>query len=148
MVNIIINNPKEKYNFENFTKEELKFAKIINKINFRENKNKYNKKTLTVATHKLNQRTKKYYYLEMLNFYKDIVLFENIEKIEFKRIDNREIVIIEGIISVNGIKNNYGFYNLEDDLFIPIEELEENKNLLIETLSGPDVLHYVKKRVR
>ena len=71
MINVIINNPEEKYNFENFNKQELKLAKIITKIYSKKIKDRYTKKTITITTHKLKQKIKKYYYLDMFNFYKD-----------------------------------------------------------------------------
>ena len=51
-------------------------------------------------------------------------------------------------MSVYGINNEYGFYSVDQDNFIPIDEIEENKKIAIEALSGPDVIHYVKRRVR
>jgi len=148
MINIIINNLDTDYKFINFNKQELKFIKLILKNYKLKEKEKYTKSNLTVVTHKLTQKVKRIYNLDKFNYNKDKLIFESIDKLEFKKVNNRDIVIIEGIISVRGLKNNYGFYNIEEDLFIPIDELEENKNLLIESLSGPNKLHYVKKRVR
>lgn len=52
------------------------------------------------------------------------------------------------MVSVYGINNEYGFYNVDQDDFILMDEIEENKKLVIEALSGADVIHYVKRRVR
>lgn len=148
MLNIIINNPEQKYHFENLSKVELKTARTILKIYNKIQKDYYRKNGITITTHKLKQKVKKHYYLDVLSIYKDSLPFESIDKVEFKRIDNRDIIIIEGSVSIYGISNEYGFYNIEQDEFIPIDELEENKKLTLEVLQGPDVIQYVKRRVR
>lgn len=148
MLNIIIHNPDKKYYFENFNKIELKVAKIILKSYSKALKNYYRKNEITITTHKLRQKLKKHYYLDSFQIYKDTLSFETIDKVEFKRIENKDIIIIEGTMSVYGINNEYGFYSVDQDNFIPIDEIEENKKIAIEALSGPDVIHYVKRRVR
>lgn len=148
MINIIIRNPDIKYHFENFSLVELKVARTILRAYNNYLKNYYKRNGVTITTHRLRQRIKKHYYLDSFNAYKYTLPFDSIDSIEFKKIENRDIIIIEGIVSVYGINNEYGFYNVDQDDFIPMDEIEENKKLVIEALSGADVIHYVKRRVR
>lgn len=148
MLNIIINSPNIKYNFENFNKTELRAIRMILKNYNRTFKENFRSKNITITTHKVKHKAKKYYYLDAINSYRDPLPFENITNIEFKKIDNRDVILIEGTVSVYGIKNEYGFYNIEQDEFVTIDELEENPNLVVEPLTGPDIFHYVKRRVR
>lgn len=148
MINTIIRKPDVKYHFENFSQAELKTARIMLRSYNRKLKNNYKKNGITITTHRLKQQIKKHYYLDSFLTYKYTLPFEWVDKIEFKKIENRDIITIEGIVSVYGISNEYGFYNIDQDDFIPINELEENKKILIETLTGKDIIHHVKRRVR
>ena len=147
MLNIIINNPNQKYKFINFDELELKALKAIIKKQTRDQKEIYRKITATITTHKLQEKTKRYYYINAINSYRKPFPFVKIDSVELKRIEQRDIMIVEGLIESYGISNEYGFYDIDEDKFIPYEELENKKNIKLELLDGPDVIHYVKKRV-
>ena len=148
MINIIIRKPDVKYHFQNFSQMELKVVKMILKTYNKRLKNNYKKNGITITTHRLRQQLKKHFYLDSFNTCNYTLPFDSIDNIEFKRIENRDVITIEGMVSVYGISNEYGFYNIEQDDFISIDEIEENKKMSIETLAGKDLIHYVKKRVR
>jgi hypothetical protein len=148
MLNIIISNLDIKYNFENFNKLELKGIRLILKKCKRAQREYYNKTGVTITNHRLKNKVKQHYYLDLPSAYKEPIPFENTDKAEFLREEKRDIIMIEGTVYVYGINNEYGFYNVDQDEFIPIDELEENKKFIIELLKGHEVIHYVKRRLK
>lgn len=151
MINIILNNPNTKYHFANFTKEELKIIRQLVKKrnnNFLINKHK---NEITIVTHALKYKIKKYYSLDNLYSLEEtpvLTEFETVDQIKLEKIGKKYIIVIEGITSIYGINNEYGFYNIDKDEFIPNSMLNDIKDIKIEVLRDQQVLHYVRKRVR
>ena len=152
MLNIIINSPETKYKFKNFSKIELKVAKLIIKEYKEYLVNQYQKEQLTIVTHCLKFKDRKHFILNRKNIesleYKILYYFQTIDNVELKSVANSDIMIIEGIVCLYGIYNEYGFYNIDKDEFIHSDELETNPNIVITTLEEQNKLHYVRKRVR
>ena len=97
-------------------------------------------------------RFRKHFILNRKNIesleYKILYYFQTIDNVELKSVANSDIMIIEGIVCLYGIYNEYGFYNIDKDEFIHSDELETNPNIVITTLEEQNKLHYVRKRVR
>lgn len=148
VLNIILDNNDIEFYFKGFSREELRlFNSIIN--SYRKKKIDYMKSNLTIITHSLKYNDTKYYYLDSINVGNKILNdFTTIEKIDIKKIRNRYIVIVDGVVHLYGVKNEKGFYDVESDSFTFNEELENVKKIVIEELRNHDALYYVRKRTR
>jgi len=148
MLNIILDNKNINFGFIGFSKDEMKlFRSIIKAYNSR-NKD-YIKNNLTIITHSLKYRDTKYYYLDSISLGNKILKdFSSIDKIDLKKIQNRYIVVVEGLVHLYGVKNNLGFYDVESDSFTYNRELEHSKKIVIEELRNHDSLHCIRKRIR
>lgn len=147
VINIMIENSGKRYNFINFTKIEIKGIKLVIESYNNYLTNRYKKEHLTIATHVLKYKTKRYHSFKnsLSELFKN---FQSINEIEFKRIANKNIIIVSGTLCIYGIKNEYGLYDIDNDEFITNKQLEENQNKLIEELNEEKIFHYVRKRVR
>ena len=148
VLNTILDNKDIEFYFKGFSKEELRLFKSIIKA-YKNKKIDYMNSNLTIITHSLKYKDTKYYYLDRMNVGNKILKdFTSIEKIDIKKLQNKYIVIVAGTVYLYGVKNELGFYDVENDNFIFDDDLENTKRIVIEELRNHDALHYVRKRTR
>ena len=122
---------KLKFNIKKPNNQEVK--QILGRYsNYEENLN-YKLKQTKDITHILKYKTKKQFTIENIKnntqIYQEILTFEKIENIKIKD-QNISEIIIEGIVSLYGRKEDRGFYDISTNRIIPNNIIEE-RNMIV-----------------
>lgn len=154
MLKIIIKNKNSEFEFYGFNKKELKGIEIF-MIEYSKYLNNISKRThLAMITHTLRYYDQRSFFLtkegDNTLDYLELADFETIDQINFKNYHkdfNILEVEVKGTICLYGIKNNYGFYDVNSDELISSETIKREE-MKVSTVEDKKRNVYIRERIK
>lgn len=138
LMNFILEHSNEQFQFKGFHKNELMgIRSLMIKYSEYMNSNENDMSSVTV-THALRFPFTQRIFVNRgssnVADYKTLSLYETIDTMEFKENGNGLFVMVNGIICLYGIYNDYGFYAVETDEFFSRQSIDEEDGMALEDI--------------